>query len=205
MPLLKVEISVAHSAAHSPGCPSRAYPFAYASPDLSAAADRLWVFSLLMPIPPCLEKASRMALGSNCRGTNCGDVCFNPGSVVWSCLCVGPAGHPRSCRAATIETSVWLKTIWAEWATSGGGRFRNSRFRDGRNRPFDGQYNHPLRVIAFNMAEHWSQDASDDVAHELRRRCDLQMRDIPLFLQDLVDRYESRHRDVQLPLPMRLV
>jgi hypothetical protein len=68
-----------------------------------------------------------------------------------------------------------------------------------------GQYNGPPRVIAFNVAERWSRDASDDIAHELRRRCDLQLRDIPFFLQDFVDRYEGRHSDVQLPLPMRLV
>jgi len=40
---------------------------------------------------------------------------------------------------------------------------------------------------------------------EIRRRCDLQMRDVPFFLQDFTDRYEGRYRDVQLPLPMRLV
>ena len=67
-----------------------------------------------------------------------------------------------------------------------------------------GQYNNPIRVIAFNTAERWSEDVSEDVAHELRRRCDLQMRDIPLPLQDFTDRYEGRYRDVQLPLPMRL-
>jgi hypothetical protein len=43
------------------------------------------------------------------------------------------------------------------------------------------------------------------VAHELRRRCDLQMRDIPAGLQDFTDRYEGRYHDVQLPLPIRLV
>jgi hypothetical protein len=63
-----------------------------------------------------------------------------------------------------------------------------------------GQYNNSARVVAFNTAEHWSQD----VAHELRRRCDLQGRDIPFFLQDFTDQYEGRYRDVQLPLPMRL-
>jgi hypothetical protein len=68
-----------------------------------------------------------------------------------------------------------------------------------------GQYNNPSRVVAFNTAEHWSQDVSADVAHELRRRCDLQGRDIPFFLQDFTDRYEGRYRDVQLPLPLRLV
>ena len=69
----------------------------------------------------------------------------------------------------------------------------------------EGQYKNPVRVVGFNTAEGWSQDVSADVAHELRHRCDLQMRDVPFFLQDFVDRYEGRYRDVQLPLPMRLV
>ena len=68
-----------------------------------------------------------------------------------------------------------------------------------------GQYTNPIRVIAFNTAERWSEDVSEEVAHELRRRCDLQMRDVPFFLQDFTDRYEGRYRDVQLPLPLRLV
>jgi hypothetical protein len=68
-----------------------------------------------------------------------------------------------------------------------------------------GQYKSPIRVVAFNTAERWSQDVSADVAQELRRRCDLQQCDIPFFLQDFVDRYEGRYRDIQLPLPMRLV
>jgi hypothetical protein len=42
-----------------------------------------------------------------------------------------------------------------------------------------GQHRNPVRVIAFNTAEGWSRDASADVAIELRRRCDLQQRDIP--------------------------
>ena len=68
----------------------------------------------------------------------------------------------------------------------------------------EGQYKSPVRVVAFNTAEKWSEDVSADVAHELRDRCDLQMRDVPFFLQDFVDQYEGRYRDVQLPLPMRL-
>jgi hypothetical protein len=68
-----------------------------------------------------------------------------------------------------------------------------------------GQFKSPIRVVAFNTAEHWSQDVSADVAQELRRRCDLQQRDIPFFLQDFVDRYEGRYHDIQLPLPIRLV
>jgi hypothetical protein len=35
-----------------------------------------------------------------------------------------------------------------------------------------GQYSHPIRVVAFNTAERWLEDVSEDVAQELRRRCD---------------------------------
>ena len=62
----------------------------------------------------------------------------------------------------------------------------------------EGQYKNPSRVVSFNTAEHWSQDVSADVAQELRRRCDLQQRDVSSFLQDFVDRYEGRYHDVQL-------
>jgi hypothetical protein len=69
----------------------------------------------------------------------------------------------------------------------------------------EGQYKNPVRVVFFNTAEKWSQDVSADVAHELRRRCDLQLRDVPFFLEDFVERYEGRYHDMQLPLPIRLV
>ena len=42
-----------------------------------------------------------------------------------------------------------------------------------------GQYSSPVCVVAFNTAERWSEDVSEDVARELRRRCDLQMRELP--------------------------
>jgi hypothetical protein len=69
----------------------------------------------------------------------------------------------------------------------------------------EGEYKNPIRVVGFNTAERWSEDMSADVVQELRRRCDLQQRDIPFALQDFVERYEGRYRDVQLPLPIRLV
>jgi hypothetical protein len=64
-----------------------------------------------------------------------------------------------------------------------------------------GQYTNPIRVIAFNIAERWSEDVSEDVAHELRRRCDLQMREVPSSIRDFV---ESREGDRQ-QLTLRLV
>jgi hypothetical protein len=55
----------------------------------------------------------------------------------------------------------------------------------------DGQYSKPVRVVSFNTAEGWSRDISADVAQELRRRCGLEMRDIPSNILDFIERYEA--------------
>lgn len=57
-----------------------------------------------------------------------------------------------------------------------------------------GQYSNPVRVVAFNTAERWSEDVSEDVARELRRRCDLQMCELPSTLSDFVERHEGPER-----------
>ena len=59
----------------------------------------------------------------------------------------------------------------------------------------EGQYSNPIRVIAFNTVERWSGDVSEDVAHEIRRRFDLQLSDVPSGLQDFVERHEGNHTD----------
>jgi hypothetical protein len=64
-----------------------------------------------------------------------------------------------------------------------------------------GQYKAPMLVIAFNTVEGWSQDVSEDVANELRRRCDLQLRDVPSNIVDFVEQHESsRGRQLTLRL-----
>jgi hypothetical protein len=60
----------------------------------------------------------------------------------------------------------------------------------------DNQYSNPIRIIAFNTAEGWSRDVSEDVAHELQRRCAEQARDLPSSLEQFVDRYQSQHSPV---------
>jgi hypothetical protein len=67
----------------------------------------------------------------------------------------------------------------------------------------DGQYKSPFGIFAFNTAEGWARDVSADIAAELRRRCDLQLRDVPSELQDFVDRHDPVDRS-QLLLPLRL-
>ena len=66
-----------------------------------------------------------------------------------------------------------------------------------------GEYSDPVRVIAFNTTERWSKDVSENIAHELRRRCDLQLTDVPSSIQNFVERYD-RHED-RRQLTLRLV
>ena len=63
-----------------------------------------------------------------------------------------------------------------------------------------GQYNNPIRVIAFNTAERWSEDVSGDVASKIRRRCDLQMCDVPSAIQDFVESHEGGRQQLTLRL-----
>jgi hypothetical protein len=64
----------------------------------------------------------------------------------------------------------------------------------------DGQYRNPVKVVAFNTAEGCSHDVSEDIAQELRRRCDLQLRDVPSSIQDFVEGHEGHDRQLALRL-----
>jgi hypothetical protein len=50
--------------------------------------------------------------------------------------------------------------------------------------------------------ERWSEDVSEDVAHELRRRCDLQMRELLVSISDFVEQHEGH---IWRQLTLRLV
>ena len=57
-----------------------------------------------------------------------------------------------------------------------------------------GQFNDPLRVIAFNTLEHWSEDVSVEIALEIQSRCDMDGRDLPEHIKDFVERSTRRVR-----------
>jgi hypothetical protein len=40
-----------------------------------------------------------------------------------------------------------------------------------------GQFNDPVRVVAFNTLEHWAEDVSKDIA--IQSRCDMDGEDVP--------------------------
>ena len=63
-----------------------------------------------------------------------------------------------------------------------------------------GQYNDPVRVVAFNTSEHWSEDASEDVAREIMRRLDLAGGALPSSLAAFVDSHVGPDRQLTLRL-----
>jgi hypothetical protein len=65
-----------------------------------------------------------------------------------------------------------------------------------------GQYSNPVRVVAFNTAEGWSRDLSEEIADELLRWYAEQDREVPPSLEDFIERHGGG-RPVQLPLPLR--
>jgi hypothetical protein len=54
-----------------------------------------------------------------------------------------------------------------------------------------GQFNDPVRVIAFNTLEHWSDDVSEAIATEIQTRCDIEGASVPEHISDFVDRYSG--------------
>jgi hypothetical protein len=67
-----------------------------------------------------------------------------------------------------------------------------SRLGDGGGNLLAGKYRQPIRVVAFNTAVRWSEDVSEDIAGEIQRRCNLQLSDVPSYLQEFVDRYSPQ-------------
>jgi hypothetical protein len=63
-----------------------------------------------------------------------------------------------------------------------------------------GQFNDPLRVVAFNTLEHWSEDVSEYIAFEIQTRCDIDGKDVPESIRDFVDSYTGPDRQLALRL-----
>ena len=49
-----------------------------------------------------------------------------------------------------------------------------------------GEFNEPVRVIAFNMLGHWADDVSQQIAEEIQKRCDLAGEPVPDCIRGFV-------------------
>jgi hypothetical protein len=63
-----------------------------------------------------------------------------------------------------------------------------------------GQFNDPIRVVAFNTLEHWSEDVSEYIAFEIQTRCDIDGTGIPEHIQDFVTSHTGATRQLALRL-----
>ena len=63
-----------------------------------------------------------------------------------------------------------------------------------------GQFNDPIRVVAFNTLEHWSDDVSEEIATEIQARCDIEGTPVPDHLSDFVATHTGRARQLALRL-----
>ena len=179
------------SVAPFPGRPSMARPFACLSPNQSAVGDLLSAF-LCSSLRTFLKEKNRFRTKGSVvkeridtaklESRFCGVECRGMRRSGWTPSIV-PEGDDQNVYLV-MDDRVWreidaeatdLETVIVDL--------------------LDGQYKNPVRVVGFNTAEKWSQDVSADVAGELRRRCDLQLRDVPYGLQEFVARYEGRCRD----------
>ena len=63
-----------------------------------------------------------------------------------------------------------------------------------------GQFNDPIRVVAFNTLEHWSEDVSEYIAFEIQTRCDIAGTAVPEHIRDFVTSYTGPDRQLTLRL-----
>ena len=63
-----------------------------------------------------------------------------------------------------------------------------------------GQFNDPVRVVAFNTLEHWSEDVSKQIADEMQTRCDIEGVAVPEHVSDFVASHTGPIRQLSLRL-----
>jgi hypothetical protein len=76
---------------------------------------------------------------------------------------IAPNGHEQDVYLV-LDDFGCLGRAWRETDEAGAGRAALVR------NLLDGQYENPVRIVAFDTAEGWSRDVTVDIADELRRR-----------------------------------
>jgi hypothetical protein len=61
-----------------------------------------------------------------------------------------------------------------------------------------GQFNDPVRVLAFHTLEHWSEDVSKEIAREIQTLCDVAGESVPEHIRDFVALFTERPQQLAL-------
>jgi hypothetical protein len=63
-----------------------------------------------------------------------------------------------------------------------------------------GQFKDPIRIVAFNTLEHWAEDVSEEVANEIRTRCDIEGISVPEHIGDFVASHSGQTQQLSIAL-----
>jgi hypothetical protein len=63
-----------------------------------------------------------------------------------------------------------------------------------------GEFNTPLRVVAFNTSEHWADEVSRQIAEEIQERCNFAGEPVPECIRDFVEDHTGPTRQLALRL-----
>ena len=107
-----------------------------------------------------------------------------------------PAGSDHDVYLVLDDLGSRLGKVWRETDDE------NTDHETVIRRLLEGECANPVRVVAFNTAEGWSRDLTDDIADELRQRC-AERGEVPGFLSDFLERHDTG-LPIQLPLPMQI-
>src|SRR4029077_2862092 len=158
-------------------------PWASELPTLCEAMNFDWAW-LGLPLPSRLTVTARILL---LLGVASNKTCRQ----IWSCV----VSRSRSVVSKIREEEdrdvylvldsfgdmglAWRQTVAADTA-------RATLVRD----LLDGQYEDPVRIVAFNTTEGWSRDVTEEIADELEEYC-ADLDEIPAYLQDFLERHPN--------------
>jgi hypothetical protein len=96
-----------------------------------------------------------------------------------------PPGNDQDVYLALDDFGGWFGQAWPETAVE------DTNLETLIEDLLDGQYTNPVRIVAFNTAEGWSRDVSEEVAQMLLLRSAEQSQDLAFLVQEFVDRYQN--------------
>jgi hypothetical protein len=107
-------------------------------------------------------------------------------SVAWRCVCPAPVGRQGSCPTALIRPSLVIDRFGGLGTVYRETEVERTDLETIITDLMSGQFNDPVRVVAFNTLEHWSEDVSEDIATEIQTRCDIEGVALPEHIHDFV-------------------
>jgi predicted metal-binding protein len=119
--------------------------------------------------------------------------------LLWRRVCRSVAGRHRWCPYGADQTVYLVVDRFG----SHGSVYRETEvertdFETILGDFLSGEFNDPVRVIAFNTLEYWADDVSKQVADEIQTRCDIGGLPVPEHVKDFVESHGGQKPAAQL-------